>query len=145
MRRCWKNGRPNGSCHHTMLGSPEIDPTMPSRGFRRLVEEFSRVQTSVLVQLRTGHMPLSKHLFWISKASFPVCPSCWQGDESVHHYLFECITWRHERWHMGKALGTLAKSAKCVLNSKKGIAELLKFVGHTARFRNALGDVPQQI
>ena len=46
---------------------------------------------------------------------------------------------------MGKALGTLAKSAKCMLNSKKGFADLLKFVGHTARFWHALGDVSQQI
>ena len=49
------------SPHHARLS--RINPAMPSRGFRRLVVEFSRVQTSVLVQLRTGHMLLSKHLF----------------------------------------------------------------------------------
>ena len=79
------------SPHHARLS--RINPAMPSRGFQRLVVVFSSIQTSILVQLRTGHMPLSKHLFQISKASSPVCSSCRQGEESIHHYLFECITW----------------------------------------------------
>ena len=54
---------------------------------------------------------------------------CHQEEELVHHFLFECMTWCHERWYMGKELGSLAKAADCVLNMKKGVMELLRFIG----------------
>jgi len=129
-----------GSPWHPRLS--QIDPSMPSNGFRKLVSELSRAQTSILIQFRTGHVPLSKHLFRINKASSPACPSCQQDEESVHHFLFDGPTWRHDRWLMGQALGSKAKSADYIFGSQKGVAELLKFVGRMGRLKRIAGDVP---
>ena len=94
-----------------------IDPSMPSYGFCKLVSKLSRAQASTLIQLRSRHVPLAKHLFRISKAPSPVCPSCQSDEETVHHFLFDCPTWRHERWSMGWVLGPKAKLADHVLNN----------------------------
>jgi hypothetical protein len=114
---------------------------MPSSGFRKLASKLGRAQASTLIQLRSGHVPLAKHLFRISKASSPICPSCQSDEESVHHFLFDCPSWRHERWAMGRALGSKAKSADHVLNSRKGVEALLKFVGSTGRLKRPAGDI----
>ncbi|KAG2742523.1 hypothetical protein P692DRAFT_201795598 [Suillus brevipes Sb2] len=54
----------------------EIDPSFPSKGFAKLAEKLPRCHASLLIQLRTGHIPLNKHLHRISKAPSPLCPSC---------------------------------------------------------------------
>ena len=118
-----------------------IDPSMPSNGFRKLASKFSRAQASTLIQFRSGHIPLAKHLFRISKALSPVCPSCQSDEETVHHFLFDCPTWQHERWSMGRALGPKAKSADHILNNQKGVEVLLKFVGSTGRLKHPAGDI----
>src|SRR6266481_8815110 len=106
-----------------------IDVTMLSKGFHKLMLDLDRTQTSILMQFRTGHVLLQKHLFHINKASLPNCLTCHQEEESVHHFLFECMTWHHKRWYMGKELGSSAKAADCVLNTKKGVTELLRLLG----------------
>ena len=108
---------------------------------RKLTKGLSRNQTSALAQLRSGHVPLNVYLHRINKASSPGCASCLQGDESVHHFLFECHTWNHERWQMEKALGREVKSAVCIMSMEKGISKLLKYVGHMGRLKATFGDV----
>jgi len=49
-------------------------------------------QAALLMQLRTGHILLRKHLHRIGKAGSAMCPACLSEDESVHHYLLvSCI------------------------------------------------------
>ena len=114
---------------------------MPSNSFHKLVANLDRTQTSILMQLRMEHVPLNKYLHRINKIDSPNCLTFQQGKESVHHYLFDCMTWKHERWFMGQKLGRAAKSADHMLNTCKGVQELLKFIGHTSRFKKTLGDV----
>ena len=40
----------------------EIDPSVPSSGFRKMMEIHSRKINSIMTQLHTGHAPLNKHL-----------------------------------------------------------------------------------
>ena len=42
---------------------------------------------------------------------------------------------------MERALGREAKSAACIMSMEKGIAELLKYMGHTGRLKATFGDV----
>ena len=106
---------------------------------------LSGSQASIIMQLRTGHVPLSKHLSCICKADTAICPHCQQDEESVHHYLFDYAAWRHERWHMGQSLGRKAKSMDCALNTRKGIKEVVRFMGRTARFKSVFGEIPQPV
>ena len=63
-----------------------IDPSMPSAAFAKLTSKLTRRHTSLLVQLRTGHIALNKHLSKIGKATTPTCTACGQADETVHYY-----------------------------------------------------------
>ncbi|KAF5334101.1 hypothetical protein D9758_016068 [Tetrapyrgos nigripes] len=44
--------------------------------FVHLTDKLSRRQTSVLVQLHTGHIPLNFHLQHINRSNTPNCPNC---------------------------------------------------------------------
>ena len=118
-----------------------IDPLLPSKQFWKLASKLNRRQTSILVQLRKGDALLRKHLFRIDKAEDPTCSYCGQGNESVHHFLFDCATWRHERWHMGNRLCRAAKEADSVVNTSKGVKELMKYIGCTGRFKGTFGEL----
>src|SRR5882724_5058543 len=98
-----------------------IDRSLPLCGFHKLMEGLSRAQTSILIQSRSGHIALIGYLHRITESDSPTCLSCKQDVKSVHHYLFDCPTWKHKRWHLGQVLGQDSKSETCVLNSAKGI------------------------
>jgi len=66
-----------------------------------------------------------------------MCPSCKQGDKLVHHYLLDCPTWRHKRWHLGQEMGQDAKSEAHILSTSRGVKVVLKYVGWTERFKKA--------
>ncbi|KAJ6619982.1 hypothetical protein B0H10DRAFT_1675107, partial [Mycena sp. CBHHK59/15] len=57
-----------------------------------------------LIQLRTTHCTINKHLHHIGKVESPVCPCCHLADETVQHYLLECPAHRnaqHELQRLG--------------------------------------------
>ena len=53
-----------------------LNPTMPSNKFPALINNLPRRHASVLVQLRTGHIPLNHHLAHIKKIGSPSCLGC---------------------------------------------------------------------
>ena len=114
---------------------------MPSNRFWKVTLELNKQQTSIVVQLHTGHVPLMKYLSHIGTVDSPACPSCQQEEESVHHYIFECPAWNYEGWFLGRSLGRSAKSADQVLGIQKGITVLLNFVSRTGRLKCTFSEV----
>ena len=57
-------------------GSNRIDPSLPSDNFLHIIDQLRRNQASLLVQLRTGHVPLNAVLHRIKKAESADCPHC---------------------------------------------------------------------
>ena len=147
-RRQEFNARLNATWAQAWAASPRyvrakgIDPSMLSKAFRKLVKGMSQVQASLLMQFRAGHIPLNKYLHRIGRSSTPECTACKQGEETVHHYLLDCIAWRHERWHLGKALCRSSKSIKEISSTRKEAIKLMKFIHRTARFRAIYSEVP---
>jgi ribonuclease HI len=93
----------------------EIDPTMPSAAFSKITRNLPRRHTSLLIQLRTGHIALNKYLHKIGKADSPQCPECRNTSETVHHYLFRCPAYSDQRKRLEKRLKRGAKSVKTLL------------------------------
>jgi ribonuclease HI len=123
-----------------------IDSSLPSKKFIQNTSSLSRVQTSLLVQLRTGHLPLNLHLFRIKRADSPSCTHC--GDtvfETVFHYLIQCPHYRHERHLLARKLKRRALSMRNLLNDNDALLPLLSYVHSTSRLRSTFGAVePQQ-
>ena len=96
----------------------KINHFFPSSKYRKLTHELSQAQSSIIIQLRSGHMPLNTYLHRISKLDQPTCTHCRTGEETMHHYLFNCGVWKHEHWLMGHSLGRASKSLWSLLNTK---------------------------
>ena len=106
---------------------------------------LSRAQTSLLIQLRTGQIPLNSYLHRIKKSDTRRCVNCWDAGrgsiiETVIHYLFECQAYAVECYDMDRALGRMLRDLQGILASLDKIKELLKFMGRTSRFKTRLGD-----
>ena len=73
----------------------KINAKLPSHSFLAATNHLSRAEMSVLMQLRTGHIPLNAFLRRIGRADSPTCPACQHTNEMIHHYLFDCLGHAH--------------------------------------------------
>jgi len=94
-----------------------IDKDMLLGKYMRKVKGIKRSQASIVVKLCTGHIPLNEYLHQILKVDLPRCLSCNYEQESIHHFHFDCPTWRHERWYLAMNVGKEAKSMSNLINS----------------------------
>ena len=88
----------------------KIDAKLPSPTFLAAINHLSRAETSVLMQLRMGHIPLNAFLHRISRADPPTCPMCQHTNETIHHYLFDCPGHAHAQHSLARAMGQNSKS-----------------------------------
>ncbi|KAF7363687.1 RNA-directed DNA polymerase from transposon X-element [Mycena sanguinolenta] len=61
----------------------QYDTKITAGSYITLADNLPRSLAVLLLQLRSGHVPLAKHLHRIQKADSPICPCCRQADESV--------------------------------------------------------------
>jgi hypothetical protein len=117
-----------------------IDPAPPSDKFSKQTSEMLRKHASLLFQLRSGHIPLNKHLHRIQKADSPTCPCCHQHNETVMH----CPAHKNARNEMIRAGGRGARNLSKLLTEPKLFPHLLRFIGHSGRMRTVFGEIPDQ-
>jgi hypothetical protein len=116
-------------------------PTLPSTKFKKLVALLPRKHASLLIQLRTGHIPLNKHLHHISKAESPICPCCQRFNETIHHFLILCPAHQNAWRTMIQAAGRDATSLTRLLSDPELLSHLFCFIGRSGRLRSVFGDV----
>ncbi len=75
----------------------DIDSGLPSHKYDELVTSLPCRHANLLTQLRTGHVPLQKHLARIGKELSETCPACGEAPETVAHYLLVCPTFSVNR------------------------------------------------
>ena len=61
---------------------------------------------SCYLQLKSGHAAIGTYLHWIQAQEDVTCQGCGSSKETVHHLLFECRQWRHQRNKLYKDLET---------------------------------------
>ena len=113
-----------------------IDPSMPSSKFRLDMMDVEHWHTSMLVQLRTGHIPLQKHLYRIGHADSLTCPACQLAEETVHHYLMTCPAYNGHWRRLESRLRRAAKSIRVLLANPKAFQDLFRYIRDTRRFGN---------
>ena len=105
------------------------------RQLRRILLQRRRDEMSAIVQLRTGHAPLNKHLKRINKAPTAICQQCAQATESVRHYLIECNSHEGPRHAMRTKLGRGGGKLQDILSTKTGHDMLIRFISATRRLK----------
>ncbi|CCA76851.1 hypothetical protein PIIN_10836 [Serendipita indica DSM 11827] len=113
-----------------------IDETMPSNKYLQITDELMRAEAVALIQLRTGHIGLNKHLNHINRADAPWCPHCGEGNaENITHLLHICPAYNAARAKWEGALREKTREPVEILGTKEGIKETLKFIRRTGRLK----------
>lgn len=124
----------------------EIDSLMRTpkkQYFLKLVGKLglTKAQTSLLMQLRTGHAPLNKHLSRIGKAESPLCSACNEKDETVWHFILECEAYEAHRNVLRAVDARQSRMLTHLLSSARMIPHLLHYVASTSRLQATFGNV----
>ena len=120
----------------------KIDHSLPSDDFLHIANQLRRNQTSLLVQLRTGHVPLNAILHRIKRSDTSECPHCKNGiRETIPHYILSCPHYRGARHLLQAKLRRDASSIPFLLGTRTGIPHLLRYVSNTNWFKATFGEV----
>jgi ribonuclease HI len=93
----------------------------------------TRASCAILVQLRTGHCGLNKHLHRLKLVNSAYC-ACGYGKETVEHFLLECRRYKEERKQLRKSAGWRMMKMEKLLGNTKAIKHTIEFVKSTGRF-----------
>ena len=118
-----------------------IDASVPSAHFHKLTAELTHKQASLLVQLRTGHIPLNHHLARIGVVQSPLCPACREREETVHHFLLGCTAYASQCQELYAKLSRDAYSIPHLLAHPKALALLFRYISATGRLRTTFDDL----
>ncbi|KAM0724078.1 hypothetical protein Q7P37_000258 [Cladosporium fusiforme] len=77
-----------------------IDTAWPGSHTRRMYDELSKRQASILAQLRTGMTPLNGYLHNIKAVESNLC-ECGEAIESREHFVLRCARWSEQRKILG--------------------------------------------
>jgi hypothetical protein len=117
-----------------------IDNTMPSNRFLKLVHTLPRSQLTILIWLRTGHIPLNHHLHRIKAVESPGCEACQtETKETTRHYLLGCPAYKRARRELQKKIGhRKAGSIPYLLSNPDATQPLMAYVDGTKQFAETL-------
>jgi hypothetical protein len=119
-----------------------IDPDFPFNKFRKKLFKLSRNQSSLIMQLRTGHIPLNVHLRRIAKADSDKCTRCAgmpgvnQVPETVGHFLFDCQAHDEARQDLIAKIGRRQLSLAKIMKTTDRMKAIVTFINRTGRFKD---------
>ena len=113
-----------------------IDISTPSKKWMMLVQSLSRKQASIIMQFQTVHIGLNKYLHHIKHSDTPNCPNCNANTtKTVHHFLFKCESYRHERSILHCKLHHHSLNLSFLLSHPSATLPLLKFIHATGHLK----------
>ena len=119
----------------------QVDPALPSSRFPKLVAPLAWRNTSLLIQLRTGHVPLNHHLHTIGRANTQRCPGCGAAKETVLHFVLQCPKYALQRRVYFGPLGRNGQRLEYLLSTKEGIERLFKLVNAARRLHQTFDEL----
>jgi len=124
----------------------KIDKDFPYTKFGKLTNKLMRKQTSILIQMRTGHLPLNDYLYKRKLAQLPNCNACLGGHkETLEHLLKECIAYKEQRKNLRKVLRERSLADfSTMLSDPKRARLIVKFVEGTKHWTNGYMRNPDQ-
>ena len=119
-----------------------IDPDFPFNKFRKRLFMLTRNQSSLIMQLRTGHFPLNFYLHRIGKTDSDKCTKCnedpanVQVTETINHFLFDCQAYDIARQALTAKIGRNFLSLSKIMKSTDKMKALVTFINRTGRFKD---------
>ena len=119
-----------------------IDPDFPFNKFRKRLFKLTRNQSSLIMQLRTGHIPLNFYLHRIGKVDSDSCLKCRENpinaevSETINHYLFDCQAYDEARQGLIAKIGRSQLSLPKIMKSTDKMKALVTFINRSGRFKD---------
>ena len=108
----------------------------------QLIADLTRAQATIILQLRTGHIGLNKHLHRIKHTNSPACPRCnAMPYETIQHFLFKCDNYRQEHFELKRRLGRNTSKLPYLLTNPAAIKQTLKYVHSMHRFNQTFSSL----
>ena len=117
------------------------DPDFPFNNFRRKLFNLSRQQASIIMQIRTGHIPLNFYLKRIGKLESDKCLKCAEGPanaqvtETINHYIFECQAYDEARQSLIAKIGRRSFNINKIMKNADYMKALVTFINRTGRLK----------
>jgi hypothetical protein len=117
-----------------------IDEDFPFNKFHKRTHPLSRSQSSLMSQIRCGHIPLNAYLARIGKADSEYCQACienadgLQCRETARHVIFECGSYTQEREALKRKIGRHFNLRNIMANTDH-MKALAAFIGKTGRLK----------
>jgi hypothetical protein len=121
----------------------QIDPNFPFKKFRKKSYNLTRKQTSLIMQVRTGHIPLNFYLHRIGKTDTDRCAKCINNQhgasakESVNHFIFDCPAYDEYRQELTAKIGRSHLNFPSIMSNTDHMKALVTFINRTRRFDEA--------
>lgn len=118
-----------------------IDDEFPFNSFRKRTHLLTRNQASLMIQLRSGHIPLNGYLFRIAKSETALCQECLDIENGVHrletvnHFLYECAAFEQEREELITKIKRRHLNLRDIMSSTDRMKALATYVNKTGRFK----------
>ncbi|KAF8878408.1 hypothetical protein BD779DRAFT_1649873, partial [Infundibulicybe gibba] len=96
-----------------------------------------------LIQLRSGHIQLNKHLHRINKTESPLCAhhDCDNKEETVTHFILHCPRYREQRRALLQATKNKARDIYKLLSRKDCLPHLYRYINSTKRLYHIFGEI----
>src|SRR5882724_11326977 len=105
-----------------------IGLSMLSVRFRKDTWQLSYGKALLLIQPRTGHIPLCKQFHRIGKTESPKFWTCPMIDKTVHHYLFACLRYTSQWRQLEATLWRATRSISDLLVNPKAFPYLFMYI-----------------
>jgi hypothetical protein len=114
-----------------------MDSTTPSKAFLSTISnsKITRKASSLLSQLRIGHIPLNGFLYKFKLVDSPRYPACGAAMETIPNFLLTCPSYAHERRPLKQKLRK-TPTVKDLLENQKLTLHLLNYIDATRRFNH---------
>jgi hypothetical protein len=119
-----------------------IDPNFPFNKFCKTLFKLSRQQSSLIMQLRVGHIPFNYYLKRIGKVDSDKCTKCMENPdnvqvtETINHFLFECQSYNAARNTLINKIGRGQLSIPKIMKNVDSMKNLVTFINRTGRFKD---------
>ena len=112
----------------------------PFVSFRKRLFKLTRKQASLIMQIRTGHIPLNYYLRRIGKTDSDKCQKCDVGPnnvqttETINHYIFECQAHTEARQDLIAKIGRSRFTIPKIMKNTDYMKALVTYINRTGRF-----------
>ncbi|KAF9565438.1 hypothetical protein CPC08DRAFT_629825, partial [Agrocybe pediades] len=114
----------------------KIEKDIPFKKYSKLANELTRHQSSILIQICTGHFPLNDYLFKRKLANSPECTACnLNRRETLDHLIKECPAYQTQRATLKKTiLRRGLNDIPSLLSNLKYAKAIIHFIQATGRW-----------